>query len=893
MTPKLDPGNYQFEVRAADDNRNVDPTPAAHAFSVLLPFWRKPAFVAPITILGLLSLIALATMRQARSRRRKAERQQAKSEERYRILVETMNDGLGAIDKGGHFSYVNPKLAEMLGYKAEEMVGRPADAFFDEKNQAVLKEQLAKRKEGVQDAYEIVWTKKDGGKLLTVLSPVPIFDDKGDFDGSFAVISDITERKRAEEKLRVSEEKFSKAFHSTHDFITITSLSDGILVEINEAVEHGLKYKREELLGKKISALDVYVNLEDRAEFADILRRVGHVRDFEVQLRTKEGDILNCILNAEVIELFGEPHIVSITHDITERKRAEEALRESEERFRILFENAPLGYQSLNEQGDFIELNETWCKVLGYTKEEVLGRNFSEFIHPDFREVFNENFPKFKSIGYILGVEFEMIKKDGSEITVSFDGKIGHEEDGSFRQTHCVLKDITDRKRAEEELRTSLERFQTVMDSLDALVYVADFDTYEVLFINKYGRDVWGDIAGEICWKSLQSDQTGPCEFCTKERLVDSEDRPTGVHRYEFQNTVNGRWFDCRDQAAHWLDGRLVRMEIATEITERKRTEEEREKLEAQLRQSQKMEAIGTLAGGIAHDFNNILQAICSFTELAMYDVPSDSKTYEFLQHIAEGGERATELVRHILTFSRQREQTLQSMRIQIVLKEALNLLRGSLPATIKIRANIQKDCEAILADPTQIHQVIMNLCTNAYHAMRDEGGVLEVRLKETELSRERSTEYLDIEPGNFVSLVVRDTGCGMDEETKERIFEPFFTTKEAGEGTGMGLSTVHGIVMSHGGAIAVESKPGQGATFEVLFPVHRVPGDATEKESMKLDLPTGNENVLFVDDEEVVVEQGAIALERLGYNVTAHTNSIEALEPDPQLPSRFESATP
>jgi signal transduction histidine kinase/CheY-like chemotaxis protein len=320
----------------------------------------------------------------------------------------------------------------------------------------------------------------------------------------------------------------------------------------------------------------------------------------------------------------------------------------------------------------------------------------------------------------------------------------------------------------------------------------------------------------------------------------------------------------------------------------RKRAEKEKKKLEGQLRQAQKMEAIGTLAGGIAHEFNNTLCPITGYAYLTMDYVPEGSVAQKNLHEILKAANRAKDLVQQILTFSRQSEHERKFIKIQPIIKEALKLLRSSIPTTIKISQNIDGECGAILADPTQIYQVLMNLCTNAYHAMREKGGVLEVTLLEEEISPDDSESNLDLSPGTYLKLTVSDTGHGMDHAVMEKIFIPYFTTKPFGEGTGMGLAITHGIVKSCGGDIQVYSEPSEGTTFHVYFP--RIEEDSYAQQSISTEpIQKGNESILLVDDEVQLVRVMQQMLERLGYHVTARANSVEALEAFRHQPEEFD----
>lgn len=313
----------------------------------------------------------------------------------------------------------------------------------------------------------------------------------------------------------------------------------------------------------------------------------------------------------------------------------------------------------------------------------------------------------------------------------------------------------------------------------------------------------------------------------------------------------------------------------------------ERKRLEVQLRQAQKMEAIGTLAGGIAHDFNNILTAILGYTELALNDMRQDSAVWRYLQEVRKAGQRAKTLVQQILTFSRRTEQARTPVQLPRLVEEALTLLRASLPSTIAIRHHISQDAGTVLADPTQLHQVLLNLCANAEYAMRETGGLLEIRLEPVEVDEQVTAQHPELLAGPYVRITVTDTGHGMTPDVVERIFEPFFTTKRPGEGTGMGLALVHGIVASHGGVVTVASVVGQGTTFTVYLP--RTDYSVRDEAAQEGSLPTGAERVLFVDDEEVLVRLGQEILLGLGYDVVVCTSSVEALDVFRMAPQRFD----
>jgi signal transduction histidine kinase/CheY-like chemotaxis protein len=328
---------------------------------------------------------------------------------------------------------------------------------------------------------------------------------------------------------------------------------------------------------------------------------------------------------------------------------------------------------------------------------------------------------------------------------------------------------------------------------------------------------------------------------------------------------------------------------VTRDITARLYAEEQlrQAQQDAQRRQAQKMEAIGVLAGGIAHDFNNILSAILGYTDLALRKVAPSGPIALYLQEVLTAGRRAQSLVLQILTFSRASEPERLPVQLRLIAKEALKLLRASLPTTIDIRQDIDHYDGTVLADPTQMHQVLMNLCANAEYAMRDTGGILEVRLDTVELDTSAVAHYAELVPGSYVRLTIRDTGHGITPEVVTRVFEPFFTTKGVGQGTGMGLAVVHGIVISHGGAIRLQSTPGQGTTCEVYLPrLDQVVDDTTSRDEA---LPAGKGMILFIDDEEAIVRVGQRMLEKLGYQAVVHTSSLAALETFRQTPHHFD----
>jgi len=436
-----------------------------------------------------------------------------------------------------------------------------------------------------------------------------------------------------------------------------------------------------------------------------------------------------------------------------------------------------------------------------------------------------------------------------------------------------------DLKNALLNLADAHKRMLTILDSTENFVYVIDVATHEILYANRSCQELYGDVTGSICWQVLQKGMSGPCDFCPNEKLVHDVALAGKAYVWEHFDAFNDRWYLKHDRLLRWVDGSLAKIQIAIDITEQKRLEDE-------LAQAHKMEAIGTLAGGIAHDFNNILSAIIGFTELAKVELEDGCSASANLAKVLQASHRAAGLVRQILTFSRKGAHKRKALQPYLIVKDSLNLIRASLPTTIEIIENISPESGTIWADPTQIHQIMINLCTNALHAMEEETGTLKVTLARRELNAEDVSGHPKVLPGPFIELSVSDTGCGMDQQTQRRIFEPFFTTKETGKGTGLGLSVVLGVVQDYEGMITVDSELGKGTTFHVYLPAIiedvKTPVEAEEVEP----LPIGTERILIVDDEIIIVALYEAVLSSLGYTVTAKTSSEEALsafKTDPQ----------
>ena len=449
--------------------------------------------------------------------------------------------------------------------------------------------------------------------------------------------------------------------------------------------------------------------------------------------------------------------------------------------------------------------------------------------------------------------------------------------------------DITERRRVEKHLQRSEQNFRTLIDTANDAIFISDLFTEEILQVNKSAEKLLGLEASKIIGQH-QSKLLFPPEIYTEHRKLFLN------HCLEGQGILSGISIGNTDgsiipveislSVSGWQERQVV-LAIFRDITERKR-------MEQNLCQSHKMEAVGTLAGGIAHDFNNILTAILGFSELSLLTVPTDSKSWYNMKKVTQAACRARDLVSQILTFSRcsMVDETQKNIFLQRVINDSLNLLSSTLPSTIDIQLQIQKDCRPVHADYTKIQQIIMNLCTNAYHAMRDKGGVLIISLHELRIEKRNKLDFPELPPGFYAVFSVQDNGTGMEQKTVSRIFDPYFTTKSQSEGTGLGLATVQGIVQSYHGTIRVSSRIGQGSTFTIFLPIA---SDTTslqtieEISSQTGELPQLTKNVLFVDDELMIVQLGKIYLELLGCQVTPCNSSVTAYEKFLADPAAFD----
>ncbi len=712
------------------------------------------------------------------------------------------------------------------------------------------------------------YVRKDGSVIWCEAGASVIIDKDGGVDRVISAIAEITERKEAEEKLHNLNQTLKGIIDASPAAILTLDTNSRITLW-SHAAEKIYGWKQEEVLGGPIPFIPA-IGLAEYQKIRSHCLSGKALQNIEVLRVKRDGNPIDISLSTAPLrdEDGNISGTVSISIDITARKKAESAFRESEEKFRNAFENGAVGRGILMTDGTILQANNSMARTLGMSPQEITERKFPEFIHAESLNeascLVQELIEKKKTSTAMIG---KLLHKDGHSIWVRIFGILVR--DTQDRPLYLVIdvEDITRQKEYEERQR---KYEQIVSSSKDLLALISKTYAYEAVndtFLEYHLRS-----REQIVGKTIP------------ELMGESAFRET--IRYQFDSALSGQIVNFTSEFEFAGSGRRI-MHVSfypfkdssgtvEGVVVNSRDITETKMMEKRLIQSQKMEAIGALAGGIAHDFNNILSSIIGYAELLMADLDAESDDHEHAKRIYTAGNRAGALVRQILTFSRSSDTEVKPLKIQTILKEVLNLVKSTIPATIEINQSIDNRCELVMADPTQIHQVAMNLITNAYHAMQDTGGKMDIRLENTVI---RADDLFDLSllPGHYVCLVVEDTGHGMDSQTLSQIFDPYYTTKERGKGTGLGLSVVHGIVKEAAGEIKVYSEVGKGSVFRLYFPA--IAGeDATAPPVEDKPIYHGSEHIFLVDDEEVLVDMQKSMLESMGYKVTARTSSVEAL---------------
>lgn len=704
---------------------------------------------------------------------------------------------------------------------------------------------------------------------------------------------EIGDRRQAETALRTSEVRFRMLIETIpYGIREVDTL--GTITFVNSAHARIYGYSEEELLGK--SMFDLAADDDERRELQDhlsyLLEQLPRPSPWYGRERTKEGRVIDIQVDWSY-KLDPEGRIlglITVISDITHRKQAEKALLDNIKFMNTLIDTIPNPVFFKDEKGVFLGCNVAYTETIGLPKEQILGQRIVDLNGIKFKDMaehyHRQDLLMITSPGIRIH-EDQLITADGEHRDYIIFKATFRDVEGRVAGLVGIMLDITARKKVEKELKESKTLFESFMHHMPGLAFIKSLKG-QYIFVNRTFAKFTGTetaAAAGLCdsqvWDArtasqLQENDKTVLRTGVAANLMETVRLPDLQERY----LLTTRFPIFQEDSLFAIGG------IAIDVTERTENEQRRQQLERQLQQAQKMEALGTLAGGIAHDFNNILAAIIGYTQLALYEIEKGSTLHDYLKRVLAAGERAGDLVKQILTFSRKSELEPSPVQIKTVVKEVLKLVRATLPVTIEMVQDVRSDA-VIMADPVQIHQVMMNLCANAGYAMRAKGGRLTVSMTDEILGEGFTNRYAGLKPGPYLKISVIDTGQGIDAEHIERIFDPFFTTKPKGEGTGMGLSVVHGIVTGLGGIITVESTPGRGARFDVNLPA--LQGKAAEANRQNNVLQGGSERILLVDDEVFQTDMFKQMLGLIGYDIQTCNSANEALELLQQNPAAFD----
>lgn len=884
-------------------------------------------FIGVVSIVGLLLAVSQTQRRHSEDllRRSEALLRSVGDNLPSSMIYQVMRDTDGTMK----FLHLSASVEQLSGFPAEAVLKNPA-LIYDQIVEEDFPKVLAARETSAQTMgiFKITlrMRRTDGGLRWMQLCSAPRKLDDGRivWDG---IATDVTELKLTKQALTASEALLQQFIKYAPAAVAMLD-NDMCYLQASDRWLTDYHLADQDIIGR--SHYEVFPDQPER--WKAIHRRVlaGATESCEQDPFPRADGSLEW-LQWEVRPWFKPDGtiggLIMFTQVITERRHMEDALRLSENRLRSAMQNSPIGMGLVTLDGNWLEVNPALCRIVGYTADELIGSNFQVIGHPDDRES-ELNFTGDLLTGKLENHQTEKryLHKNGEIVWSQLNVSLVRNPDGTPRHFVFQIQNITERKRHMFELITANTRYARHEAALTTLTrsHLAESGSLarvleqitevvaKALDVNRVS--VWRYNANRsaiICDVLYEADRhryasgtelsadLAPAYFraLTDADVIVAHDVEQDARTRELQETYlrplgitsmldvpihsQGKAIGvlcCEHVGAkrHWKPDEQTFAIAVANLVSMQLVQAEHQELEEQFRQAQKLEALGTLAGGIAHDFNNILAAIISFAELAKMDNPANDELCENLDQILKAGNRATSLVRQILWFSRQQKQTRKSIQLRCVVTEALGLIRATLPATIEIEQYIAESLPDVMADASQLHQVVMNLCANAGHAMRGTHGQLHVGLDLFCVDDSGTSPNLSLRSGNYVRLTISDTGHGMDEATRKRIFEPFFTTKAPGEGTGLGLSVVHGIIKSHEGGITVHSAPGQGSSFTILLPA--VQTRALTDNAKSVIIPTGNgERILFVDDEPDLCEAASRMINRLGYVPVTFNSSEEA----------------
>jgi len=809
--------------------------------------------------------------------REQSEQISRKSEYMHRALVESSGDLIFILDRQGRYLASNDRVAHLGLQRGEELIGKTIEEVYPTEIAGLYRNQFKRALHNRETViFEHALPGSEGKKHhIDTLYPIDMPDGETIIGG---ICRDITERKHGEEKLLLAKE-YAENLIETANVIFVQLDQEGNVVRLNSTAEEITGYRQAELKVKNWLEL-----LLPRERYPHVWEAVKNLiqddvvpKQFENPILTKNGEERYIMWRNSLLKDAGEiTGTISFGIDITEQKQAEEKLRANHERFHALIQSAYDAIIIADKAGKIVLWNKGAEKLFLYSQQEAMDQPVEMLIPEPYLTRHREAFQRYLATGetHMIGKTYDALglRKNSSKFPVDISLSTWKTPEGQFFGT--IIRDTTKRVKAEETRRL----LETAIDHTLECIFICDHEN-KISYVNKAFEQITGYSAAEALGKTPGLLKSAKHNQELKTTIYSGQPwqgsmiyRKKDGNNYEVQATVSPI-LDADGRVSHFVS-------VHRDVTQEKEWERRNQ-------QNQRLEAIGTLAGGIAHDFNNILASIMGYTELCQMGLPAASNVREYLDRVQIATKRATELVRQILSVSRQQEIERSPLIIGLIVKEALKLMRGSLPATIELKQQIPEIKETVMADPTEIHQVVMNLCTNASHAM-PEGGVLSVDLGVRDIDRNFARNIPGIAPGRYLKLSVSDTGSGIAPEIQDKIFEPYFTTNKIGRGTGLGLATTHNIVTSCGGAITMYSELDKGTVFHLYFPVT----SASQAETVSEKIAVGHghgEKILFVDDDSSIADLGKKILELYGYEVTASTKPLDALEMVQQNPGVFD----
>jgi len=795
-------------------------------------------------------------------------------ERQWQTTIDSVKDAVWIVDAEQRVMRSNAAAERIFGLPNERMLGRHCWDIVHGTTEPIPECPLLRAVHSLE--REIMELSMGEGWFEVTIDPIQ--DSSGAYSGAVHTVSDITERKRVEQALQDSEALFAAVFRSSPTGINIFRLADDRSIMVNDAYLEIVGYSREEIEGHRLDELDLIVDPAERGAWMEALRAGGELRSQYAKVRTKSGEIRDTLGSLNIIEIKGEPMVLVVVTDITEHERAERALRESQDRFKQVFEAANVG-KSMTLPSGVVQVNQAFADMLGYTREELRDKTWRDLTPPEEIEAIQARLDRLAS-GAEASARFikRYVHKDGSHVWADVSAAIQRDEGGKPLFFVTTVIDITEHKRADERLRQSEERFSSAFRVGPAGMTITRISDGRFVDVNDSFLEMFGLDRDEVTGRT--STELGVLQLPERGELLQAALESGELRGAELRTyTRSGEALDLLFSSNPIeLNGEPCLVTTMIDVTARKRAEEEREKLQAQLSQAQKLESVGRLAGGVAHDFNNMLGVILGHAEMILDRIDEADPLRGDLEEIREAAERSADLTQQLLGFARRQTVAPKVLDLNERVTDIVRMLRRLVGEEIDLRWSPGEGLWPVKIDPSQVDHILANLCANARDAI-DGIGTITIATENRAIDDDYCSEYPDLTPGEYVLLAVSDDGRGMDAETQSHLFEPFFTTKAQGKGVGLGLATVYGMVGQNDGFINVYSEPGRGATFKIYLPREkdRTYSDLVESAEQ---LPIrGREAILLVEDEPAILRMTERMLVGLGYTVVAAETPGRAIE--------------